>query len=676
MMRKSTRRSFFLSLSALALVGCAASTSRPEGDIDARDMDVTADPTVDFYRYVNGGWLDRTEIPEEKSSWSLASEVFAHNQDVLLEILEEAGDESRERDDLTQKLGDFWACGMDVDAIEAAGATPLAGVLAQIDAIDDRASFAAAIAELHSLGVGVCFSFGSGQDLKDPTAVIAWAAQDGLGLPDRDYYMRDDETSIELREQYVAHIAKMLTLLGTADAERDAQIVMAIETRLAKPSLSSVALRNPQNYDRPVTLAETKAAVSNFDWDAFLTATGTASFDSLNQPMPEFFAELNAMLAEVSFEDWKAYLRWHLVSALATTLSDEFVAENFHFYGTVLSGTPELEPRWKRVLASTNGTMGEALGQLYVARTFGPQAKERAREMVARLSDVMGDRIARNDWMSDETKQQARTKLEGLGVKLGYPDEWRDWSELEIARDSYAANVMRGSREAYRRDIAKIGKPVDLNEWGMTPQTLNAYYHPIRNEIVFPAAILQPPFFSAQVDDPLNYGAIGAVIGHEITHGFDDSGSQFDAEGKLRNWWTDSDRTEFEARTTRLVEQYGAFEPLDGVFVNGELTLGENIADLGGLSIAYEAMQRANDGTADPMLGGMTREQRFFVAFGRLWRSKMRTEAMQLQVNTNPHSPALFRAIGPLRNMQEFADAFDVPVGPMSLPREARADIW
>ena len=508
---------------------------------------------------------------------------------------------------------------------------------------------------------------------------MAWLVQGGLGLPDRDYYTREDEESVALRQKYKGHVQRMLELSGddSQKARDDSGRALILETRLARKSLTSVEMRNPQNYDRLVTIDQLREDVPNFDWDVYLAEVGLADIEQLNVPMPEFWAELNALLVEAKLQDWKAYLRWHLVSALSGSLSSDFEEESFRFYGTVLSGTPEMEPRWKRVLGATGSAMDEALGQLYVREAFSPEAKERADAMVVQLIGVMRERIQHVEWMSPQTKEQALAKLDGFGWKIGYPDVWRDWSGLEVGRDSYAANVMRASEFDFRWQMSKVGKPIDPDEWGMPPQMLNAYYHPLRNEIVFPAAILQPPFFGEHLDDPLNYGAIGAVIGHEITHGFDDSGSQFDAEGRLRNWWTDEDRAEFEARTVRLVEQYAAYEPLPGVFVNGELTLGENIADLGGLSIALEAMQRANEGIEDPMIGGFTREQRFFLAFGRVWRSLMRDEAMKLMVNTNPHSPPLYRAIGPVGNMSAFATAFDLDEdAPMVIPASARAEIW
>jgi len=671
---------------ALLLLAClpacktsAGHGSPVAGDIDPRDMDLSADPASDFYRHANGGWLDRAEIPPERSSWSVSAEVSERNRALLLEILKEAAAaDDPQPGSLEQKLGDFWGTGMDTAGIDASGAQPIAPMLARIDSIHDRASFADTIARLHAIGVGALFGPGAEAGLQDPTMIMAWVTQAGLGLPDRDYYTREDEETQQQREQYVAHVSAMLKLLGDSDAvaKAGARTVMAIETRLAGKSLTNVELTNPQNWDRMVPTAEIVRAMPNFDWTAYLRQL-QLDVDQINQPMPEFFAELDAMLVEIPLSDWKIYLRWHLVSGMAASLSSDIEREDFRFFTTVLSGVPEMEPRWKRVLGQTSAALGEALGQLYVERAFKPEAKERAAKMVQELLVVMGDRLQRVEWMSAETKAQALNKLAGFGVKIGYPDEWRDYSALEVGRSSYAENVMRASEHEFRWQLSRIGKPVDPGEWGMTPQTLNAYYHPLRNEIVFPAAILQPPFFGEHLDDPLNYGAIGAVIGHEITHGFDDAGSQFDAEGRLRNWWTDSDREEFESRTQKLVEQYGKVEVLPDVFINGELTLGENIADLGGISIALEAMQRANAEVPDPMLGGFTREQRFFLAFQRVWRSKIRDEALKLQVNTDVHSPASARASCPLANLQQFADAFHLPEdAPSLLPASARAEIW
>ncbi|MFT5051445.1 MAG: putative endopeptidase [Chlamydiales bacterium] len=649
------------------------------GDLEPWDMDLSVDPGTDFYRHANGGWLDKAEIPPERSSWSVSAEINETNRDLLLEILEEAASSNDALPgSLVRKLGDFWGTGMDMETIDALGATPLEPILARIEAIHNGASFAQVIASLHAIGVGVLFGPGAEAGLQDPTTMMAWVTQGGLGLPDRDYYLRDDEDTRQQREQYVAHVAAMLQLLGDSEeaAGAGARAVMHIETRLASKSLTNVELTNPQNWDRTVPTADVIAAMPNFDWTTYLSAIGV-QVEVMNQPMPEFFSELDTLLAEVSLADWMTYLRWHLASGMSGALSSDFERENFHFFTTVLAGVPEMEPRWKRVLGQTSSALGEALGQLFVRRAFTPEAKERAGEMVQELLTVMHDRLERVEWMGSETRAQALTKLAGFGVKIGYPDKWRDYSTLHVGSDSYAHNVMRAREHEFRWQLSRVGNPVDPSEWGMTPQTLNAYYHPLRNEIVFPAAILQPPLFSDKLDDPLNYGAMGAIIGHEITHGFDDSGSQFDAQGRLRNWWTDSDRTEFESRTKKLVEQYSAIEVLPDVFVNGELTLGENIADLGGLSIALEAMQRANADVPDPMLGGFTREQRFFLAFERVWRSKIRDEALKLQVNTDVHSPSAARAACPLANMQQFADAFNLPADARSLlPVSARAEIW
>lgn len=658
------------------LAACQASTV--QGDLSPADMDATTDPGDDFYRYANGGWLDRTEIPAEESSWGLGSEVNERNRKLLRKIMEDAAqNRADDPQSVGGKLGSFWSSGMNTAQIEAVGLVPLDPELIRIDNISDRESFARVVARLHTIGVGAVFDFGAEAALDDPTMIFAWATQGGLGLPDRDYYTREDEESATLREDYVAHVTTMFGLAGDDYPEGAAATVQAIETRLANSSLTQVALRDPSNYDRKITMDQARGDMPNFAWDAYLSGAGLEGLATLNQPMPDFFAELNTMLDEVPLRDWKTYLRWHLLRGYAGFLSDEFANESFAFYGTRLSGTPEMEPRWRRVLGAVNAGMGEAVGQLYVEQAFPPRAKERVIAMVQGILDVMQSRLESIDWMGPETRAQALEKLSTFGVKLGYPDEWRDWSQLSITGESYAANVMRSREYDFRYQIDKIGKPTDPNDWGMTPQMLNAYYHPLRNEIVFPAAILQPPFFSADADDPLNYGAIGAVIGHEITHGFDDSGSQFDADGRLRNWWTDQDRAEFEARTKKLIEQYSAFEPLPGVLVNGELTLGENIADLGGVSIALEAMQKANTGRADPMLGGLSREQRFFLAFARVWRREVRDEALKLQVNTDPHSPARYRVLGPLANLPEFSDAFAVPASaPMMLPESERAIIW
>ena len=510
-----------LCLSFLASV-VTASPQVP-GELDPKDMDTKADPAEDFYRYANGGWLDRAEIPAERSAWGLGAEVNERNQHLLREVLDQAAAAKDSAEgSLAQKLGDFWASGLALEEIDARGIAPLRPILARIDAVAKPADFALTLARLHAVGVWACFGFDAEAGLKDTRTVMAWATQGGLGLPDRDYYTREDDESKELREKYVQHVARMFVLLGEEEelAQASAATVLEMETQLAAKSMTNVELRNPQNYEREVTVTQVRQSMPNFDWSTYLSEVGLASAEVLNQPMPDFFAELDAMLLGHGLADWKTYLRWHLIHGLASSLSLEVEGESFRFYGTTLSGTPQMDPRWKRVLGATNAALGEALGQLYVERAFSPEAKERATTMVKQLLEVTGDRIRRLEWMSEETKDAALTKLASFRFKLGYPDEWRDYSSLEVGRESYAANVMQARRHEFAFHMGKVGKPVDRGEWQMTPQMLNAYYHPLRNEIVFPAAILQPPFFGAEVDDPLNYGAIGAVIGHEITHGF------------------------------------------------------------------------------------------------------------------------------------------------------------
>ena len=567
---------------------------------------------------------------------------------------------------------------MDTAAIETAGIKPLAAQLAAIEAMNDRAALLSQIADLHNQNIQAVFDFSSTQDFADSTKVIGDADQGGLGMPDRDYYTRDDDRSKQLRTDYVAHVSKMFQLAGDSaeKAAAEAQTVMTIETAFAKASLTRVQLRDPKANYHKLSTAELKQLTPDWSWDSFFAAVGLPGLPETNIGQPDFFKEMNRQLTATPLADWKIYLRWHLIHAAAPGLSDAFVQENFNFYGKRLSGTAELQPRWKRCVQSVNRNVGEALGQVYVEKYFPPEAKAHAREMVQNLLAALRSDIPTLSWMSPETKKAAIEKLEAFNIKIGYPDKWRDYSKLNIDRTSYAENVRRASTFENSRELAKINKPVDRNEWGMTPPTVNAYYNPPMNEIVFPAGILQPPFYDPKADDAINYGGMGAVIGHEISHGFDDQGSQFDPRGNLRNWWTADDRKNFDERATCVEKQFDTYEVEPGLHQNGKLVLGESIGDLGGLAISYAAYEKSLEGKPRPKdLDGFTPEQRFFLGWAQVWGTNQRPEAARLQANTNPHPLARFRANGPLSDAAAFAQAFGCKKGDRMV-REQACKIW
>ena len=563
--------------------------------LDPKNLDTSVKPEEDFYLFANGGWIKRNPIPPEFARWGSFNELTEKNNDALHEIAEKAAASKTadtQNPDL-QKVGNFYASGMNESAVEAAKATPLNDELKRIDAIKDRKEVLAEVAHLHSMGIPAFFGFTSGQDDKNSTQVIAQAYQGGLGLPDRDYYTKDDDASKKLRDQYVQHVTKMLTLLGDTAAADHAAKILAFETSLAKPARTRVELRDPQKNYNKLTQADLQKLMPDWIWADYFKGIELAAPGEVNVGQPDFFKAANDVYKSAALEDWKTYLRWHLLHAAAPALSSDFVNENFAFYSKALTGAQQLKPRWKRVVTATDGVLGEALGKLYVGDHFPPEAKARALEMVNNLKEALAERIKSRDWMDEPTKQEALKKLAAFTVKIGYPDKWRDYSSLSVDRGPYALNLLRGEKFETERELKKIGKPVDRAEWGMTPPTVNAYYNPNLNEIVFPAGILQPPFFDVKADDAVNYGGMGAVIGHEMTHGFDDQGRQYDGQGNLREWWSEASKKAYDERRKAVVAQYAAYEPLAGIHINGELTQGENIADIGGIKLAYTALQKA-----------------------------------------------------------------------------------
>jgi putative endopeptidase len=632
--------------------------------IDVAGMDLSRKPWEDFYQFANGKWIAGADIPADRPSVYAFTLLQDRNQEILRKILEEAASANdAPKDSIRGKVGAFYRSGMDEAAIEAAGAHPLQDEFDRVAALKDPRDLLPELARLHTYHVSAAFHFGSAPDAKDSRRMIATFEQGGLSLPDRDYYLKQDDKMKSLRIAYVAHVQKVFELLGDQPevAARQAQTVLQFETRLAKASRARVDLRDPHLNYHLMSVADFEQETPGVSWKPYFQGLDLGSLPELTVGQPAFLKEVGAMIAEAPLDDWKTYLRWHWIDTYADSLSSAFVTEDFHFHGTVLNGIPRNRPRWERVVRATDQKLGEALGQLYVAKAFPPEAKARAEALVNNVKETLRERLASLDWMSPQTRKQALAKLDAIGVKIGYPNKWRDYSSLKMDRPIYVQNVMEANAFLTRDRLDKIGKPVDRDKWGMTPPTVNAYYNPSLNEIVFPAGILQPPFFDAQADDAVNYGAIGMVISHELTHGFDDQGRKYDAAGNLRDWWLPQDEQKYKERAAQIARQYSGYVVVDDLTINGQLTLGENIADLGGLKLAYLALQKTLRGKPAPAkIDGYTPDQRFFLSFAQIWRGLMRPEALRLQVQTNPHSPPRFRVLGPLYNMPEFFKAFDV----------------
>ena len=657
----------------------AQSGYRQSKPIDPANIDRTANACVDFYQFANGGWLKNNPLPAAYSRWGSFEELGEGNQANLTKILEAAAKADGNASRNVRMIGTYYASCMDSAAAEKAGAAPLKDGLDDIDDIDDRKDIVEEVAELQNRGVPVLFGFGSTQDAKNSTSVIGGAFQGGLGLPDRDYYFKNDPASQEIRKNYVAHIGRMLELGGTpaAQAAADAQRVMAFETALAGAARTRVELRNPElNYNYR-TAAQLKSMTPNWDWEEYFEHIGKKDIPAVDVQNPKFFATVDSLVAKAPLSDWKAYLRWKLIRDAAPLLSSAFVNENFNFTKT-LTGAKEMLPRYKRCTRAADAGLRDALGQAYVEQYFPPNAKARALEMIHNMEEVLQERIGKLSWMSDVTKKAAIAKLEAFTEKIGYPDKWRDYSSLDIEKGPFLKNVYAVNEYENKRDIDMIGKPVDRTQWGMTPATVNAYYNPSMNEIVFPAGILQPPFFSPDADDAVNYGGMGSVIGHEMSHGFDDQGAQFDPQGNLKNWWSDADLAAFKQRTGLVVSQFDDYKVLDSVHVQGKLTLGENIGDLGGLNIAYNALEKALEKKGRPgLIDGFTPEQRFFLAWAQIWRQNITPQNQRQRILTDPHSPGRWRTNGPISNMPEFAKAFGCKSGdPMVRGDAVRASIW
>jgi len=669
-----------VSLSLLSLVMVAAPLESEHG-VNTANLDRTCAPCKDFNQFANGGWEAKNQIPPAYPSWGVSNEVAERNRNVLHEILEDAAKNTMAvHGSNEQKVGDYYGTCMDTSRIDSEGLKPLQPEFDRIQKIADAASLEAEIGHLQSIGVGAFFEVDSTQDFKDSTQVTGEVDQGGLGLPDRDYYTRDDAKSKEQRDEYQKHVAKMFELMGdsAATAAAEAQTVMDLETQLAKASQTEVERRDPKNVYHRMPQAGLKTLAPSFPWEEYFTAVGLAGKGDVNVTAPDFFKEMGQMISAQPIANWKTYLRWHLINSAASSLSTPFVDEDFHFKGMILTGTKEILPRWKRCVRFTDHALGEALGQMYVKKAFPPEAKTRALTMVKNLEAALADDLRTLPWMSEATRQQALIKLQAINNKIGYPDKWRDYSALDIQRGPYVENVLRAEVFEFHRDLNKVGKPVDHTEWGMSPPTVNAYYNPQLNEIVFPAGILQPPFFDFQADDAVNYGAMGAIIGHEMTHGFDDEGSQFDGQGNLKNWWTPEDQKNFDARGACIAKQFDGFFVEDKLHENGKLVEGESIADLGGLVIAYAAYEKSLEGKPRPKdIDGFTPEQHFFVAYAQSWSENMRPEYSRMLTNVDPHPLPKFRVLGPLSNFPAFAKAFGCKWNdPMVRPPIERCGIW
>jgi putative endopeptidase len=673
-----------LTLVAALSVSALLAQSRPAAKeeesplrFDVKLVDHSVDPCQNFYQFACGNWIKNNPIPADQARWGRFSELEEHNREILHQILEEAARPDPGRDAVTQKIGDYYAACMDVNAIDAQGLKPLEPVLERIRNLKDKAQLAAEIARLHDRGISALFDFGSGQDFKNSKEVIAQLDQGGLGLPDRDYYLKTDAKSVEIRDKYLAHVQRMFELAGYPPdrAKAAAATVMRLETELAKASLDLVSQRDPEKVYHKMSKQELEGLGSGFQWNAYFRDSGVPTFENLNVSWPDFIKGMDAEVQNTPLDDWKTYLTWHVLHSEARILPTPFTEENFNFYGKTLTGATQMRPRWKRCVDFTDSQLGEALGQKYVERTFGAEGKARTLQMVHALEKALGEDIQDLSWMSPATKQQALIKLHAITNKIGYPDKWRDYSSVVIKRGDALGNDDRAAAFEVHRQLQKIGKPVDRDEWEMTPPTVNAYYDPLMNNINFPAGILQPPFFDKKMDNAVNYGGIGMVIGHELTHGFDDEGRQFDAQGNLHDWWTPEDAKRFNEREACIDKEYSAFTVAPGVHVNGKLTLGENTADNGGVRVSLKALHNTDAGKPQPDINGFTPDQRFFLSFGQVWCANERPEALRLQVQTNPHSPAEFRVNGVVQNMPEFQKAFSCKAGSPMVSADA-CHVW
>ena len=654
----------------------APNSSKPHSfDLDA--IDKTADPCVDFYQYACGNWMKLHPIPPEYPSWGNFSLLHDRNQEILRQILEEAAKPDPKRSPVYQKIGDYYESCMDEKSADAAGTKPIDAELRRIAAMKGKKDVAAELVRLHLADNNALFGFGSEIDYKDARQQIATIDQDGLSLPDRDYYLKDDAKSKEILDKYVAHIQKMLEMLGDKPeaAAAEAKTVLTLETALAKASLDRTARRDPNNRWHPMTRQQMTALAPEFDWQTYFADINAPQFERMNVRNPEFMTAVGKLLQSESLDTWRAYFRWKFLNQMAKYLSADFVNEDFDFTGKVLRGTEKILPRWKRCVSYVDRDLGEALGQPYVDRTFGAEGKARTLKMVEAIEKAMAKDLEGLEWMTPATKKKAFEKLHDITNKIGYPDKWRDYSRYEVKRGDFVGNVERGLAFESRRQLNKIGQPVDKKEWGMSPPTVNAYYSAQHNDINFPAGILQPPFYDNNIDDAVNMGAMGLVVGHELTHGFDDQGRKFDGDGNLNDWWTPEDGKAFEQRASCVVDEYSSFVPVEGEHLNGKLTLGENTADNGGAQLAYMALMELLAGKEPPKIDGYTPAQRYFIGYGQVWCQNVRPEYARMLVKVDPHSPGRFRVDGVVQNMDQFKKAFGCTDG-QPMVRQNACRVW
>lgn len=667
-----------LLLSSLLLAGFTGFTQSLSPGINLSYIDSTVSPRNDIYRYANGKWLVKQQIPASDGSWGSFNEIFEGNSANLKALLAEVSKDTKAVPGTNaQKIRDFYLTGVDSVKAEKEGMDPIKGDLAAIDLIKSKDDLLKTTANLNKRGINGMIGFYVYSDFKNSNANASYLAQTGMGLPDKDFYFEAKYETI--KNEYLAHIERMFECMAIlpADAKAKALIVLNIETQLAKGSMNAVEQRDPQKQYNPFTKEELIKAYPTINWNLYFTSLGIKFPETIIINQPAFYKQLDHVIDSISVADWKTFLKWKLVSDAAPYLSSCFVNESFKFNGTILAGKKEMKPRYKRVQGTTDNVLGEALGKLYVDKYFNADSKKRVNTMIDNLIASYRERINSRDWMSPETKVQAQLKLDKIIRKIGFPDTWINYSALTVTKESYWSNIIAGNKFQFNRMIAKIGKPVDRMEWGMTPPTVNAYYNPSSNEIAFPAGIMQVPFFDPNADDAYNYGVMGSIIGHELTHGFDDQGSQFDADGNLKMWWTETDYKNFTDKTKLIIEQFNNYKAIDTLHVNGALTQGENIADLGGLTMAYYAYKKSLNGKKSPVMAGYTGEQRFFLAWAQGWKVLMRDAYLKQMIATNPHSPGNFRAVGPLSNMPEFYDAFDVKAGDgMYRPADKRVSIW
>jgi putative endopeptidase len=681
---RSTVRQYlipFLFLSVASVLTFAQSnSSQPESTTPFSAVDKAANPCVDFYQYSCGNWIKAAKIPPDQASWGTFPELSERNQTIMNGILEKAAANNPERDSIDQKIGDYYGSCMDEKAVDTKGLEPLKPELDRIAGVKDKQGLIDAVARVHMIGPNPLFNFYSQPDLHDANMVIAYIDQGGLTLPDRDYYLKDDAHMTKIRGQYVEYITQLFALSGQTpeQAADSAKTVLRIETALAKAAMDRTARRDPKTRDHKMSSEEASRLTANLQLARFLTDVNAPKISELNVSNPEFFKQVNELLESEPLDAWKTYVSWHLLDGTAPWLSKPFVDANFKME-QALTGQSEIKPRWKRCVAAVDDELGEALGQRYVEQTFGAEGKQRMLKMVEALEKSLSEDIQNLSWMSDETKKQAQVKLSAIHNKIGYPDKWRDYSSVEIVRGDLLGNFLRANEFEARRDVNKIGKPLDRNEWGMTPPTVNAYYSPPRNEIVFPAGILQPPFFDKNADDASNFGSIGVVIGHELTHGFDDQGRKYDPQGNLRDWWTAEDGKKFEERASCVANEYSGFTAIDDIKLNGRLTLGENTADNGGARIALAALHHymADDktGEASKTIDGYTPEQRFYLGYARIWCELRRPELVRAMVTTNPHSPGKWRVDGVVQNVDDFEHAFSCKAGDAMVSQNA-CRVW